>query len=299
MDAITQDKALGPIAAGESARFFVAERFDALECLTARFTDHAYAPHRHETYVVGVIDAGCETWTARGARHYAGPGGFAFNDPEVVHDGAPLDGGYSYRMTYPSLDLVRAVAADVAGYERGDTPSFRDCSVEDPEGAALFYAAHRALETDADRLAAEEAMTRALAHVLVRHARVTARALGAEAGPVARVRALIDENFGEDLTLGTLAVTAGLTPHHLIRAFRKETGLTPHAYLVDRRVRAARDRLKAGERPAEVAAAVGFADQAHLTRAFKARLAVTPGAFRAAFGETRAQTARLPAGARA
>ena len=69
-----------------------------------------------------------------------------------------------------------------------------------------------------------------------------------------------------------MARRCGLPRHHLIRAFRRETGLTPHAYLVDVRVRRARDRLRRGEMPGDVAAATGFCDQAHLTRAFKARL---------------------------
>ncbi|HEX7126295.1 MAG TPA: AraC family transcriptional regulator [Thermodesulfobacteriota bacterium] len=62
----------------------------------------------------------------------------------------------------------------------------------------------------------------------------------------------------------------------------REPGLTPHAYLVNCRVGAARARLRRGDSPAEVAAATGFCDQAHLTRAFKARVGVTPGAYRAA-----------------
>ena len=84
------------------------------------------------------------------------------------------------------------------------------------------------------------------------------------------------------MSLADLARLAGLPRHHLIRAFRRETGLTPHAYLVDIRIRRARERLRRGESPGAVAAATGFCDQAHLTRAFKARLGVTPGVFRAA-----------------
>ena len=88
---------------------------------------------------------------------------------------------------------------------------------------------------------------------------------------------------GRDQVLRTpMAPVLVLPRHHLIRAFRRETGLTPHAYLVDVRVRRARDRLRRGEAPSAVAAATGFSDQAHLTRAFKARFGVTPGVFRAA-----------------
>jgi AraC-like DNA-binding protein len=58
--------------------------------------------------------------------------------------------------------------------------------------------------------------------------------------------------------------------------------MTPHAYLIDVRVRRARDLLRRGEPPAVVAATVGFADQAHLTRVFKARVGIAPGSYRRA-----------------
>ena len=73
----------------------------------------------------------------------------------------------------------------------------------------------------------------------------------------------------------------------LIRASRQETGLTPHAFLTDRRVRAAVRQLSAGDAPVDVAMACGFCDQSHLNRAFKARIGVPPGAFRRSPGAGR------------
>jgi AraC-like DNA-binding protein len=99
---------------------------------------------------------------------------------------------------------------------------------------------------------------------------------------MARVRDAIEQRYAESLSLAELSRIAGLSLHHFIRAFRAEVGLTPHAYVVDVRVRRARDLLRAGVAPAEVALRVGFADQAHLTRVFKARIGVAPGAFRRA-----------------
>ena len=75
------------------------------------------------------------------------------------------------------------------------------------------------------------------------------------------------------------AEVAGLRRTELVRAFRHQTGLTPHAWLTDRRVRAAQALLRRGDPPGQVAAATGFFDQAHFTRAFKARLGVTPGRY--------------------
>jgi AraC-like DNA-binding protein len=104
-----------------------------------------------------------------------------------------------------------------------------------------------------------------------------------EPAPVARVRDAIEQRYAESLTLTELAEIARLSMYHLIRAFRAEVGLTPHAYLIDVRVRRARELLRADVTPAEAALRVGFADQAHLTRAFKARIGVVPGAYRRAF----------------
>lgn len=96
------------------------------------------------------------------------------------------------------------------------------------------------------------------------------------------MEALLADRYAEDLRLETLAAEARLSPYQLIRAFRRETDMTPHAYLVDRRVQAARAKLRGTDSLAAVAAQTGFADQAHLSRAFKARIGVPPGAYRSA-----------------
>ena len=281
---ISQQQALraDELAEGDRARFFATPRFPGLDCLTASFRRHAYPLHTHDTYTIGNVEAGVETWTARGARHYAGPGWLALTNPLDVHDGSPLGEGYAYRMSYPAVDLIQSIAGGLSGRRVTATPIFRTPAVHDPVGAALFAKAHRSLESGADALAGEECLMRAYAHTLTRHARVEPVALGREHGPVARVCEAIEQRFSESLHLTDLATIARLSLHHLIRVFRAEIGLTPHAYLIDVRVRRARALLKRGTSPADVAALVGFADQAHLTRAFKARVGVSPGAYRRA-----------------
>lgn len=284
MDAMTQGDTFGiaPLAPGERAALFLARHFDRLECLNASFSSHAYAPHAHDTYVLGTIVSGCETWRVRGERHYGGPGDLCFINPLEVHDGEAAGEGYSYRMTYPTVALIAEVAASLTGGKAPGIPFFAQARVRDVEGAALIEAAHRAMEARQDGFGGEELLLRSYAYCLARHARLSPVAMGVEAGPIGRAMALLEERHDEDLSLADLAAESGLPRHHLIRAFRAATGLTPHAWLVDIRVRRARERLRAGEAPGEVAAATGFCDQAHLTRTFKARYGVTPGVFRAA-----------------
>jgi AraC-like DNA-binding protein len=85
-----------------------------------------------------------------------------------------------------------------------------------------------------------------------------------------------------------------MSPFALLRAFRAETGLPPHAYLNQLRVRLARRLLDDGLAPAVVAAEAGFADQAHLTRHFKRVVGVPPGAYQ----RERARTADRSGGHR-
>jgi AraC-like DNA-binding protein len=83
--------------------------------------------------------------------------------------------------------------------------------------------------------------------------------------------------------LGELAALSGVSRFQFLRAFTRQTGITPHAYLVQLRVRMAQRLLRDGHTPAEAALGAGFADQSHLTRCFVRQLGVTPGRYQMAF----------------
>jgi len=103
---------------------------------------------------------------------------------------------------------------------------------------------------------------------------------GREHAAVRRVIDYLDSHFDEDLSIDTLAGIAYLSPYHFIRTFSGQTGLTPHAWLMQLRARKAKELLGRGLPIAEVAAQTGFADQSHLSRSFKRLLGYTPGQYR-------------------
>ena len=70
-------------------------------------------------------------------------------------------------------------------------------------------------------------------------------------------------------------------PPHLIRTFKREYAITPHAYIVNCRIEFSRTQLRKGLPIAAVACEAGFADQAHLQRTFKRIVAATPAQYRA------------------
>ena len=284
MKNVTQADALRetPLFAGDSAKFWREPRFDGLECLAARFRKHVYARHTHETFVIGTIIAGCERFELAGVQYAARGGDLCFVHPDIVHDGRPEGEGYAYRMIYPSAAQLATHAAELTGRAPRGTLTFPEPVVHDPELSGAFVAAHQAMERRASSLETDEAMISVMARILVRHAKLVPLGLGKplrERPGVARARDYLIANLTENVDLETLAGVAGLSRTHLIRAFKAETGLTPHAFMIDRRVRLARRMLLCGRAPVEVAAASGFADQAHMTRAFKVRIGTTPGSF--------------------
>ena len=82
------------------------------------------------------------------------------------------------------------------------------------------------------------------------------------------------------MSLNDLAREAGMSRYHFVRAFSRVVGMTPHAWQLDRRIECARGLLEQGMSLAEAALQLGFADQSHFQRAFKQRVAATPGEYR-------------------
>ncbi|MEL6166985.1 MAG: AraC family transcriptional regulator, partial [Cyanobacteria bacterium J06628_3] len=83
-----------------------------------------------------------------------------------------------------------------------------------------------------------------------------------------------------DLSLNQLASSVQMSPHYFSRLFKETTGFTPHQYVINCRVKRAKELLKQGKLSiAEIAKEVGFVDQSHLHRYFKRKVGITPKQF--------------------
>jgi AraC-like DNA-binding protein len=96
------------------------------------------------------------------------------------------------------------------------------------------------------------------------------------AAPIRHARERIDADPAAPLTLADLAAESGLSRYQILRAFARETGLTPHAYILQRRIALARRLIRRGVDLAEAAVVAGFYDQSHLNRCFVRQFGVTP-----------------------
>ncbi len=201
-------------------------------------------------------------------------------NPFELHDGIPEGNGYTYRMTYPSISLLKSIAEDMTDKPQSGTPFFPEPRVYDPELCQEFIEAHKSIQNRSIDLEADETLYMIFAKMLTRYGSFTDNLMGSK-DPVAvrRTREYLEESFMDTVHLDDLVNISGRSKYHLIRSFKKATGQTPHAYLTDVRVRNARRLLVRGSSPSETASLCGFADQAHLTRQFKSRVGTTPAAF--------------------
>jgi AraC-like DNA-binding protein len=267
-----------PVSKKENAKFWRDPDLDGLELLNATYVHFSYDRHVHgDRYALGVILAGAESFYYRGETKVAPTGSIVIIDPDEVHTGQAADRrGWTYRMLYPSLALMRRAAGIRSG-----TPHFPDSVIHDPELFAQIRSLHRASEQGASRLERESRLLSALALLSARHA-----APRLEAGPVGRrrravglARQYLEAHYAENVSLGDLARLTGLSAHHLLRVFRRELGLPPHAFQNQLRLCRAKQLLAGGSPIVEAALATGFSDQSHLTRRFKAAFGVTPGQY--------------------
>ncbi|MDC0714857.1 AraC family transcriptional regulator [Stigmatella sp. ncwal1] len=255
-----------------------------IETIRAHFTGHAYDPHFHDAYLVGVTEQGLQEFSCRRALHRSTPGRVILIEPGEIHDGHARDeAGFTYLMLYltPSWlaeTCTRAADGCFPSHQVGFSATLHD----EPRLAAAIRRAFRRLHVPESRLARDEALD-ALAAALnpLLGASVVTRMGETAARAARRARDLLHERLEQDLGLDELSQRCGADRFQLSRAFRAAYGLPPHAYLVQLRLAAARQRLAAGEAPSAVAAAVGFADQSHLGRWFRRAFGLTPAAYRA------------------
>jgi AraC-like DNA-binding protein len=244
-----------------------------VERVEAFFAGHGFAPHRHDTYAVGVTLNGVQAFRYRGAAQRSGPGRVFVLHPDETHDGrAGTDAGFRYRILYVE---PRAIS-DALGAER-PLPFVRAPVTGDRRLAAAIRAALADLERPLEELERDRIVLDLADALAAADPSLPRRTLAARhARAVARARELLDARAGA-VASAELEAAAGLSRYALARHFRACLGTSPYRYLVLRRLDRARALIRHGAPLADAAAACGFADQSHMTRQFKRAYGLSPG----------------------
>ena len=244
-----------------------------LQRLAARFGGHAYDPHRHETYGIGLTLYGVQQFNYRGSLRASRAGDVLVLHPDEAHDGHAGEGGaFAYRMLY--FDP----AAISQALDGASPPFVTDVVTRDAAMAGLIDEAFADFPHPLEPLAIDATVAR-MADLLERRSdgprRRPAGATAARA--IHRVHEFLAAEAHRTVASEELERLSGLDRFTLARHFRQTFGTSPHRFQVGRRLQRAQSMIAEGAALSETAAATGFADQSHLTRHFSARFGLTPG----------------------
>ncbi|HEY4375431.1 MAG TPA: AraC family transcriptional regulator [Burkholderiales bacterium] len=247
-----------------------------IERMEAHFHGRPFAPHRHDTYAIGLTIAGVQSFNFRGARWHCLPGQCHILHPDELHDGAAgTQAGFGYRMLYLDPALLREALG-------GGALPFVAAPVV--EAHRLPSACDELWEIDAelDDLASTGLVS--LAAQLLQEA-AGARNTAPEKfalGSLARVRERIAAGPARRIAMAALERDCGLDRWTLARQFRAAYGVSPSRFRTLRQLAGVRAALVRGTPLTQAALDAGFADQSHMSRQFKCAYGMTPARWVAA-----------------
>jgi AraC-like DNA-binding protein len=188
-----------------------------------------------------------------------------------------------FHLTRPLLD---AVADDLGAQRIVELDTTSSQGLDDPviRHLALALRPQLAQPAEANRLFVDFVTLAVAAHAATKYGHMrepTPFRGGLSPSQLRRAQALIASHLDANIRIADLARSCGLSSSYFVQAFKKSTGMTPHRWLLHRRVEKAKSLLREGVLPpSEIALACGFANQSHFTRVFRGVVGCPPGSWR-------------------
>lgn len=241
-----------------------------------------YAPHSHMQWSLGAITAGESTFCYRHDRHAVRAGDLVLMNPDWVHACNPLEHSpWAYFMMYVDTAWLTRLRFEAGLLPDEQWQDMATAVIRDRRWFDGYRRLAACLLSPAIPLLQKQSSLVEYLSALMHHLAVQPAACPP---PVpARLQQLagyLDKHCLEEVSLDDLCALSGYSAGHLVRLFKLHFGITPHAYLINRRIRQGQQQLKTGAGIADVALNMGFADQAHFQRAFKRLVAATPAQYR-------------------
>lgn len=265
----------------DKAHFRRPAGWPGIELMSAHGVRHSFAKHFHDCYTLGINDGGSGTFDCRGAKHRASPGTLNLIAPGETHTGKAAEAdGWLYRDFYIDPDCMAELVGH-AGFE--GVPEFHLTVVDDRELASMFKLAFDLMmRLPSNRMEQEYPLLLAIRRLCDGYTTLRPPIEiepAVEHSKISRIREYLHTNYEQNVSTNDLAQLAGWSCYHLIRTFRRHTGLPPHAYQNVVRVNEARRLLRGGASIADAAAACGFYDQSHMHHMFRRIAGATPGQY--------------------
>ncbi len=257
--------------------------YPGIHVMHARYVDHEFTKHSHEGYAFGVVEQGNLGFKYRGESLCASVGNLNLVNPDEPHDGYDFDHkGWLYRMFYLEPFVFNEIVKELTNNKK-ELPYFQDGVIDDKALACELFQLHSdILDKKLCTLEIQERLFEFFLQFAMRYAdnKFQEKKYKKSLPSVKKAKEYLIDNCRQDVTLDQISSIVNVSKYHFIRIFKEETGLTPHKFLIQSRLRNLRKELLRGKDLAEVAYKYRFADQAHMSRCFRDVYGISPGNYR-------------------
>ena len=241
---------------------------------------HPASKFLHQSLALCFIEQGAYNVRHCGVNYSVGKGALLIAQSGDITSDDDFDGKSKYRDFHCAPKALETIAEEMGDRFRGGR-IFQSPFMCDESLCRPFLRFHTKMDSKPSAMESSSLLREFLGELILRYGKgpATTLKLGNERGAVKRVRDCLESRYAENLTLEELARIANLSPFHLIRVFRKEVGLPPHAYQTRVRLNRAKELLAKGAPIGEAALNTGFFDQSHFTNHFRKVFSFPPGVY--------------------
>ena len=248
--------------------------------LFERVTDsnEDFTRHYHGTYTIGLTYHGILKSFNTNESYDSYKYSVRINNPGEVHAGKSTQ--WSHVNFYPTVDLMTDLYEQI--FEQKQTPYFQRHIIDNK---ALFLKLHiffNSYFAKEDELVIENNLIDALSTLILTSVIYTKpyKDIFIDKKIIKNTYEFINDSIDTNFTLDSLASNVNLSKYHFLRIFKKEFGLTPHAFIVNERLNRANALIQKGLSISQASVEVGFSDQSHFSRNFKKYFGYTPSYLR-------------------
>ncbi len=265
----------------QKSRTLKLKNIGTIQLLDATYKNHSFNKHFHEEFCFGVIQSGKLDYNYRGEKISANKGVINLCNPGEIHDGFTKD-GWSYKMFYVDTKLMSEISSSISG-KKNDIPFFKDAVIEDEVLANQMNDLHDVMfDKFSFTIEKEELFLSVVSRFIKKHADsfISVESLYQCKPTIQKILEYINDNLSEDITVSNLSLMSNFSLYYFIRVFKEEVGLTPKEYIIQQRIKLARELILKELPLSHIAQECGFYDQSHMIKYFKLYTGLNPSFYK-------------------
>ncbi len=249
-----------------------------------------YKSHSHPTFSIGAVDCGISRFSSYFAQdQQIQAGSLVIIPAEIEHSCNPLENEvWSYQMMHLDahwvVQLFSELVEDIEQLYPQHVPVLKPQIIHHSDAYQSFTQLNEVLFDSSSSISfKQQKLVEVLSEILLSHFELDLlKQSDYFQKYLSRMIALI-ERSQHILSLDELSQAVGISRYAIIRLFKNNFGLTPHAYQLNQKINTARHLLKSGQTIVQTAHALGFNDQSHFHHVFKSHTGITPKQFQTQF----------------